>query len=69
MLINIPFNGCVKLKSIILIGGEDGSHPKKMRLFNNKPYMSFDNTTSVADQEIDLVHDPNGIVAYPIKYC
>jgi hypothetical protein len=30
--------------------------------------MHFDNTTCPADQEIELVHDPNGVVAYPVKY-
>jgi hypothetical protein len=30
--------------------------------------MTFDNTACEPDQEIDLVHDPQGIVAYPIKY-
>jgi hypothetical protein len=32
LLFNIPFNGCVKLKSIIVIGGDEGSHPSKIRL-------------------------------------
>ena len=32
LLINIPFCGCVKLKGIIIIGGEDESHPKSVRL-------------------------------------
>lgn len=32
LLFNIPFNGCVKLKSIVLIGGDEGSHPLKLRL-------------------------------------
>ncbi len=29
--------------------------------------MHFDNTTCQADQEIDLIHDPNGVIAYPVK--
>ncbi len=29
--------------------------------------MTFDDAHSEADQEIDLVPDPNGCVAYPVK--
>ncbi|KAK6632447.1 hypothetical protein RUM44_007489 [Polyplax serrata] len=32
LLFNIPFTGNIKLKGIILIGGEGDSHPSKMRL-------------------------------------
>jgi len=32
LLFNVPFTGNVKLKGIIVIGGEHGSHPAKMRL-------------------------------------
>lgn len=29
--------------------------------------MHFDNTASQADQEIEVIHDPAGVVAYPVK--
>ncbi|KAF0310146.1 PITH domain-containing protein [Amphibalanus amphitrite] len=32
LLINIPFTGNIKLKGLILIGGEEGTHPTKIRL-------------------------------------
>ncbi|KAL1124418.1 hypothetical protein AAG570_001047 [Ranatra chinensis] len=32
LLFNIPFTGNIKLKGIIVVGGEDQSHPSKMRL-------------------------------------
>ena len=32
LLFNIPFTGNVKLKGIIVLGGEHETHPKKMRL-------------------------------------
>jgi hypothetical protein len=32
LLFNIPFTGNIKLKGVIVVGGEDESHPSKMRL-------------------------------------
>lgn len=32
LLFNIPFTGNVKLKGIVIIGGEGDTHPSKMRL-------------------------------------
>ncbi len=42
LLLNIPFSGNVKLKGLIVVGAEDGRHPAKMRLFKNRPHMTFD---------------------------
>ena len=36
LLFNIPFSGNVKLKGIIVIGGDGETHPNKMRLFVNR---------------------------------
>ena len=32
LLFNIPFTGDVKLKGLIVMGGEDGYHPSKVKL-------------------------------------
>lgn len=32
LLINIPFTGNVKLKGIIIIGADDETHPKRLRM-------------------------------------
>lgn len=32
LLFNVPFAGNVKLKGVIVVGGEDGTGPSKMRL-------------------------------------
>jgi hypothetical protein len=37
-----------------LIGGEEGSHPAKLRLFKNRPNMTFDDAAAPADQEFTL---------------
>ena len=29
--------------------------------------MSFDDVNAPCEQEIDLIQDPNGIIAYPLK--
>uniref|UniRef100_A0A2M4C042 Putative thioredoxin-like protein n=1 Tax=Anopheles marajoara TaxID=58244 RepID=A0A2M4C042_9DIPT len=67
LLFNIPFTGNVKLKGIIVIGGENGSNPKTMRLYKNRPKMTFDDVSAPADQEFSLAEDNNGVVEYATK--
>lgn len=67
LLINIPFSGSVKLKSIVVIGANDETHPAKIKLFKNKPFMTFDQITVPCEQEIELIQDPDGLIAYPLK--
>ena len=67
LLFNIPFSGNVKLKGIIVIGAEDGQHPGKMRLFKNRPHLTFDEVRGKPDQEFELVRDDSGAVEYPTK--
>lgn len=67
LLFNIPFTGNIKLKGIIVIGGENGMHPNKMRLFKNRPHLIFDETSIKADQEFEMHRDENGILEYPTK--
>ena len=67
LLFNIPFSGNVKLKGLIVIGAEDGQHPSKMRLFKNRPHMTFDEARGKPDQEFELVADHEGQVEYPTK--
>ena len=37
LLINIPFTGDVKLKGLIVIGGEDDTHPDKVEDLDDEP--------------------------------
>ncbi|CAK9297042.1 unnamed protein product [Gordionus sp. m RMFG-2023] len=67
LLVNIPFLGNVKLKSIVVLGGEGTSHPSEIRLFKNRPTMSFDDTQVEADQTFKLHPDPNGKLDYTLK--
>ena len=35
LVVYIPFNGEIKVKAIIIIGGEEGTAPSKMKLYKN----------------------------------
>jgi len=67
LLLKIPFTGNVKLKGLIIIGGEDESHPSRIRLYKNRPNMNFDDVNIEADQEFEVMRDPNGTLEYIIK--
>ena len=50
LLFNIPFTGNIKLKGLIIMGGSHGHHPSKVKLFKNRPHMTFDDAQSKSDQ-------------------
>ncbi|CAJ0597361.1 unnamed protein product [Cylicocyclus nassatus] len=67
LLFNLPFSGTVRITGISVIGDEEENHPAKVRLFKDRPAMSFDDCSIEPDQEIDLKQDPTGVVDYPLK--
>ncbi|XP_050307582.1 PITH domain-containing protein GA19395 [Anthonomus grandis grandis] len=67
LLFNIPFTGNIKLKGIIVIGENTDSYPSKMRLFKNRPFMTFDDTSAAPDQEFELQKDTEGELEYATK--
>ncbi len=67
LLFNIPFTGNVKLKGVIVIGGNEESHPSEMRLYKNQPNMTFDDTRSEPDQLFEMQRDTSGILEYNTK--
>ncbi|XP_006612046.1 PITH domain-containing protein GA19395 [Apis dorsata] len=67
LLFNIPFTGNIKLKGLIIIGGEDDFHPNKVKLYKNRPHMTFDDISTEPEQEFELCVDTNGIHEYPLK--
>ncbi|EDO35017.1 predicted protein [Nematostella vectensis] len=67
LLFNIPFTGSVKLKALIVIGGEGGEHPSEVKLFKNRPAMTFDDAGSEAEQSFELHEDRNGSLEYATK--
>lgn len=64
LLFNIPFTGNIKLKGIRIIGANDDSHPRKVKLFKNRPKMTFDDVTAKCDQEFELEKDLTGSIEY-----
>lgn len=67
LLFNIPFVGNIKLKGLTIIGADDNSHPSKVRLFKNRPKMSFDDAQTKPDDEFELAINANGDVELPIR--
>jgi len=67
LLINIPFTGNVKLKGLIVGGDNADSHPAHVKLFKNRPNMTFDDAEAAADQEFNLVRDTNCTLEYKVK--
>ena len=67
LLFNIPFTGNIKLKGLIVIGGEDEFHPRKVKLYKNRPRMTFDDVATQPDQEFELCMDTHGVHEYPLK--
>ncbi|KAK1120822.1 hypothetical protein K0M31_011026 [Melipona bicolor] len=67
LLFNIPFTANIKLKGLIIIGGENNLHPNKVKLYKNRPRMTFDDVTIEPEQEFELCVDTNGIHEYSPK--
>ena len=49
------------------MGGQDGFHPSKVKLFKNRPHMTFDDAQAKCDQEFELVQDHEGTLEYTTK--
>ncbi|XP_044752305.1 PITH domain-containing protein GA19395 [Coccinella septempunctata] len=67
LLFNIPFTGNIKLKGIIVVGEDNETHPSRMRIFKNRPSMTFDDVSIPPDQEFVLHHDTQGSLEYATK--
>ncbi|KAF9822973.1 hypothetical protein SFRURICE_018147 [Spodoptera frugiperda] len=67
LLFNIPFTGNVKLKGIKISAEDSDSHPAKLRLYKNKPNMTFDDVALEPDQIFELQKDSQGVLEYSPK--
>ncbi|XP_062507402.1 PITH domain-containing protein 1-like [Corticium candelabrum] len=67
LLFRIPFTGDIKLKGFIVIGGEGNSHPSEVRLYKNRPGMTFEDTVAEPDETFQLYEDRNGTTEYATR--
>ncbi|CAI5494121.1 unnamed protein product [Closterium sp. Naga37s-1] len=69
LILFIPFTTDVKIKSIAIIGGADGTSPAKMRAFINREDVDFSVVNDLtAVQEWDLTEDLQGELEYTTKF-
>ena len=64
LLINIPFYTQVAIKTLTLIGGEDGTAPSKIKLYVNATNPDFDLLESKPTHQIDTIENPDGSLVY-----
>jgi hypothetical protein len=68
LIVFIPFTTDVKIKSISIIGGVDGSSPSKMRAFLNRDDIDFSQANDLTPiQEWELAENIRGELEYPTK--
>ncbi|CAI5506567.1 unnamed protein product [Closterium sp. Naga37s-1] len=69
LILFIPFTTDVKIKSIAIIGGADGTSPAKMRAFTNREDVDFSVVNDLtAVQEWDLTENLQGELEYTTKF-
>jgi hypothetical protein len=68
LLINVPFTGTIKLKSLCFIGGEHGAWPGHVKLFTNRDDLEFDLAARLKPvQEFDVPPGGGG-AAEPLEF-
>ncbi|KAI3915271.1 hypothetical protein MKX01_035530 [Papaver californicum] len=69
LIVFIPFTSDVKIKSISIVGGADGTSPAKMRAFINRDGIDFSDAQGMQPvQEWDLAENLQGILEYQTRY-
>ena len=56
LLFNIPFTGNIKLKGLIIMGGSHGHHSSKVKLFKNRPHLTFNDAQSKSVRFVVFVY-------------
>jgi len=68
LVIRIPFTTDVKVKSLTIIGGDEGSAPKTIHLYVNRDNIDFSILEEFEPtQTIEAIENPNGEFDYPLK--
>ncbi|KAM0826710.1 hypothetical protein ACQ4PT_068681 [Festuca glaucescens] len=69
LLVFIPFTSDVKIKSIAVVGGADGSSPSRMRAFINREGIDFSDAQNMQPvQEWELAENLRGVLEYQTRY-
>ncbi|KAF2602587.1 hypothetical protein F2Q70_00027906 [Brassica cretica] len=69
LLVFVPFTSDVKIKSISIVGGPDGTSPSKLRVFINREGIDFSDAESMqAVQEWELAENLQGVLEYQTRY-
>ncbi|CAH9106324.1 unnamed protein product [Cuscuta epithymum] len=69
LIVFIPFTSDVKIKSIAIVGGVDGTSPSKMRVFVNREGIDFADAQTIQPvQEWDLAENLQGVLEYQTRY-
>ncbi|WVZ70050.1 hypothetical protein U9M48_018752 [Paspalum notatum var. saurae] len=69
LLIFIPFTSDVKIKSISVVGGADGTSPSRMRAFINREGIDFSDAQNMQPvQEWELAENLQGVLEYQTRY-
>ena len=56
LIIHVPFISPVKIRSITLLGGPDGTAPRTLRAFVNKEALDFADAEATPCVQVDAVH-------------
>ncbi|KAH0436793.1 hypothetical protein IEQ34_026323 [Dendrobium chrysotoxum] len=68
LLVFIPFTSDVKIKSISVVGGAEGTSPSKMRAFINRDGIDFSDAQNMQPvQEWELAENLQGILEYQTR--
>jgi hypothetical protein len=69
LLLHIPFTCTVRIRSLCVSGEEGGRTPDRVRLFKERPALTFDDAqASAAVQEVALAHADSGADTWhPLK--
>ncbi|KAL6597883.1 hypothetical protein ACP70R_046688 [Stipagrostis hirtigluma subsp. patula] len=68
LLIFIPFTSDVKIKSISVVGGPDGTSPSRMRAFINREGIDFSDAQNMQPvQEWELAENLQGVLEYQTR--
>lgn len=69
LLVFVPFTSDVKIKSISIVGGPDGTSPSKLRVFINREGIDFSDAEGMqAVQEWELAENLQGELEYQTRY-